>query len=113
MSRTIRTGAPSLVAALLQRDVLEPERLLVERRRRAGPLPLPRGDVGELGVVAGRLAVRRLVLDAEVAPRGLVAVERVEADELGQLEVVRDAPRLLELLVQLLEIGRASCRERV
>ena len=56
-----------LVAALGEVDVLELERFLVERRRGADAVELPRRDVREVLVVAERLAVLGLVLDAEVA----------------------------------------------
>src|ERR1019366_2130463 len=81
--------------------VLERERLLVEHRRLAIARVLPRGDVRELLVVAHRLAVSRLVLLAEVPAAALLAVQRVDAHQLGELEEARDPPPLLERLVQL------------
>src|SRR3954451_17832560 len=53
-----------LVTALREVDVLELERLLVERRCVADAGELPRRDVREVGVVAQRLALLGLVLDA-------------------------------------------------
>ena len=58
--------------------------------------------MSEPGVVAERLAVRRLVLDAEMAPTRLLAGERVEAHQLTELQEVRHAAGALQLLVQLL-----------
>ena len=52
-------------------------------------------------VVAQRFAVRRLVLDAEVAAARLLAVQRVEAHQLAELEEVGDAAGLLERLIEL------------
>src|SRR5512146_3524840 len=49
----------SLVAPLGEVDVLEGERLLVQLRGRAHPLPLPGGHVAKAGIVAPRLAVGR------------------------------------------------------
>ena len=68
-------------------------------RRVAGPLP--GGDVGEVLVVALGLALLGLVLGPEVAAAGLLAVEGVEAHQLGQLEEVVDPAGLLEGLVEL------------
>src|SRR5262249_55325586 len=80
-------------------DVLEDERLDVARRLGAVAAVLPDGGVAEALVVAPRLAVD-LVLDAEVAAAALLADERVLAHELGELEEVGDAVRLLERLVE-------------
>src|SRR4029077_16203139 len=78
------------------------ERLLVECRRLAHPFPLPRRDEGEMLVVAQRLAVGGLVLLAEVAAARLVAVQGVEAHQLGELEEVCHPAGPLQLLVELL-----------
>ena len=48
----------------------------------------PRGHVQELVVVAERLALGRLELFPEVAAARLVAVQGVDAGELGQIEEV-------------------------
>ena len=58
-------------------------------------------------VVAQRLAVLGLVLDAEVAAAALLAVQRVEAQQLAELEEVGDAAGLLERLVERLVRRRA------
>ena len=73
----------------------------------AGRSGLPGGDVGEVLVVAQGLAVRRLALLAEVAAARLLAVQRVEAHQLGELEEVGHPAGLLERLVQL----RAAARD--
>ena len=57
---------------------------------------LPAGDVAEVVVVAGRFAVFGLVLLAEVAAAALVAVQRVDAHQLGQFEEVGDPAGLLQ-----------------
>src|SRR5690606_14837993 len=101
--RAGRSGARYwlLVAALREVDVLVRERLLVELGCVAVALVLPRCHVGVVLVVAECLALRRLALLAEVGAARLAAVERVEADELRELEEVGDAPRLLERLIEL------------
>ena len=58
--------------------------------------------MAEVLVVAHRLALGRLVLGPEVAAAGLVALERVEAHELAELQEVGHAPGVLERLVELL-----------
>ena len=70
---------------------------------------LPGGDVGEVLVVAQRFAVRRLALHAEMRAARFGAVQRVEAQQLGQLEEVGHAPGFFERLVELLVVaGHAS-----
>src|SRR2546430_620342 len=91
-----------LVTPLREVDVLERERLLVERGWLSLPGPFPGAGVAEVRVVASGLALRGLALDAEVAAAGLTPVERIEAHQLRELEEVRDAAGLLERLVQLL-----------
>src|SRR5712671_3234269 len=86
------------VTPLCQVNVLEGQRLLVQCRGLARALPLPRGDVGEVGVVALRLPLGGLALHAEVAAAGLRPVQRVEAHQFAQLEKIRDAAGLLERL---------------
>src|SRR5262245_21257770 len=76
--------ARSLVGPLDHLHVLVLQDLLVEDRRGAGVLP--GRDVGEVLVVAQRLAVRGLGLGAEVTAAGLGAVQGVDAHQLGQLE---------------------------
>src|SRR5262245_49031520 len=90
------------VAPLGEVDVLELEVFLVELGLGAHPGELPRCDVGEVLVVAERLAVLGLVLDAEVPTAALLAVQRVDAQQLGELHEVGDAARLLERLVERL-----------
>jgi hypothetical protein len=60
-------------------------------------LVLPGRDVREVFVVALRLALLRLVFLAEVTAAGLLAVERVAAHQLAELEEVGHAAGLLEL----------------
>src|SRR5262245_24477946 len=94
-------SAALLVAPLGRVDVLELERLLAEHRRRADALVLPGRHVGEALVVALRFAIGRLALLAEVAAARLGAVERVEREQLAELEVVGDPPGVLEALVRV------------
>ena len=97
-----------LVAPLRELHVLEPEIFLLQRGRRADPAKLPRSDVAEVVVIAEGLVVDRLVLIAEVSAAGLLAMQRVSAHELGQLEEVVDAARLLQRLVQRLVVTQHS-----
>ncbi len=53
-------------------------------------------------VVARRLAFGRLILFAEVAAAAFVALQRVEAHQLGEFEEVGHAAGLLERLIELL-----------
>src|SRR4051812_41488684 len=78
------------------------QRLLMKTWGLVRSAVLPYRHVGEPVVVAQRLAVRRLVLDTEMSAARLLALERVHAHQLGELEEVRHAAGLLELLVQLL-----------
>ena len=86
------------------------ERLDEALRARPGRRGHPHRHVGEARVVAPRLAVRGLVLDAEVAAARFLAGERVAAHQLAELEEVGDAARPLELLVELAPGRRARAR---
>src|SRR6476660_2370340 len=68
-------GSSSLVAALGQVDVLVLEGFAVQHRRLPFGRPLPGRDVGEVLVVAQRLALGGLALRAEVATAALGAVQ--------------------------------------
>src|SRR5437016_1910106 len=94
-----------LVAAPCEVHVLELELLLVQLGRRADAFELPRGDVAEVVVVAERLALFRLVLDSEVTAARLLAVQRVAAQQLAELEEVGHPARLLERLVERLVLA--------
>src|SRR5438552_3678529 len=91
-----------LVTPLREVDVLERERLLVERGWLSLPGPFPGGAVAEVRIVAPGLALRGLALDTEVAAARFRSVERVQTRQLREREEVRDAAGLLERLVQLL-----------
>src|SRR5690348_16808808 len=93
-------SAGSLVAALGKVDVLELEGLAVQDRRLPVGRPLPCGGVGEVLVVAQRLALGGLVLGPEMPAAALVAVQGVDAHELGQLDEVGHPPGVLEVLVE-------------
>src|SRR3954452_6502420 len=92
----------SLVRPLLHLDVLVHQRLLVQDRAPALARELPGRHVGELVVVAQRLAVGGLRLRAEVATTGFASVQRIDAHELAQLQEVGDPPGPLEGLVEAL-----------
>src|SRR5688572_31259049 len=62
---------------------------------------LPGCDVREAFIVALGLAVRGLMLLAEVPAAGFLAVQRVETHQLGKLEEVGNAIRFLERLIEL------------
>ena len=81
-------------------DVVERERFDVAIRRFVFAGPLPDRGVAEVRVVALGLAVGGDVFLAEVRPTGFVTRQRVPAHGLGQLEVVADAARRLERLVE-------------
>ena len=80
-------------------NVLEGEGLFVKFPLPGSSLPLPRGGIGEVLVIAQGLALRRLTLYAEVAAARFGALQRVHAHQLAQFEEVRDSARLLERLV--------------
>src|SRR3954453_13011342 len=94
------TCARSLVAPLCQVHVFELEGLLVELGLGNVARPAPGGGVGEVVVVTQRFAVLGLVLDPEVTAAGLLAVQRVAHEQLGELEEVGHATGLLEGLVE-------------
>lgn len=87
-------------------DVLECERFFVENRQVVDSLKFPCANVGVLVIVAEGFAVIRLVLDAEVAAAGFVAVEGIIAHELGELEEVGHAVGFFEFSVDA--IGSAG-----
>src|SRR5437762_1795376 len=84
---------------------LERERLLMEHRLLARPRELPGRHVAEALIVALGLALRRLVLLAEMAAARLLAVQGVVAHQLGELEKVRHPTSVLERLVQLFALS--------
>src|SRR5688572_3120784 len=100
-SRRPPARAASLVAPLRERDVVEGQLFLVQDGLLALALVLPGGHVTEGGVVTHRLAFGGLVLLAVVAAARLLALERVHAGELAELEEVGHAPGLLQRRVQL------------
>src|SRR4051794_2247456 len=97
-----RWSAPAVVAngllvrPLLHLDVLVHQRLLVQDRTPALARELPGRHVGELVVVAQRLAVGGLRLRAEVPTTGFATVQRIDAHELAQLQEVGDPAGPLE-----------------
>ena len=78
----------------------------MQNRRRVVAGKLPRGDVREPVVVAQRLAIPRLVLDAEVRPARLLTMQRIDAHQLRELQEIGDASGALQLLIELLARAR-------
>src|SRR5438477_4022884 len=94
------------VTPLCRVHFLELELLLVEHRLAADAGELPRRDVREVPVVAQRLAVRGLALLSEVAAARFAALQRVEREQLRELEIVADAAGVFEALVQIIRRAR-------
>src|SRR5262249_16380390 len=90
---------PLLLTPFCRVHFVERWRLLVELRLLAGAFVFPRRHVHEVLVVAQRLAVGCLALFAEVPAARFAAVQRVEGEQLGELEIVGDAAGVLEALV--------------
>src|SRR6516164_9543706 len=89
-----------LVTADTRFHLFVSQRLLVQRRRAPVAGELPGGDVHVMLVVPLGLAVRELVLLAEMAAARFIAFERVQAQQLRELEEIGDAPGSLQRLVQ-------------
>src|SRR5690606_22871502 len=98
--QTCRVSFILLVAPLGELHVLELEGLHVAARPLAAAAELPDGPVRVVVVVAPGLPVGGRVLGAVVRAARLVALERVVAHHLGELEEVGDAAGLLERLVE-------------
>ncbi len=81
--------------------VLERQRLLMQGRRLHPGPDTPRPRRTNMVVVAQRFAVGGLILFAEMAAAGLVAIERIDAHQFAQLEEIGHAAGLLERLVDL------------
>src|SRR5690606_25979926 len=94
-----------LVAAGLELDDVVLQLFLVADRRHRVAGPLPGSYVGEVVVVALGLAFLVLVLGAEVAAAGFLALLGVAAHQHAELEEVVDATGLLERLVDALAVA--------
>src|SRR5687768_13351943 len=92
----------SLVRARGGFHELEHELLFVELRFCGVPRMFPSGGVHEALVVALRLALFGRVLRPKVAAARLVAIERVDAHQLTELEEVGHARGHLQRLVETL-----------
>src|ERR1700678_3494982 len=79
---------PSFVIPLRWMHVFERQRLLIENRGLIFAGELPRGDVAEIFIVAPSLAVRRLIFFSKMRTAGFVAIQRVDAHQLCQLEEI-------------------------
>ena len=66
---------------------------------------LPGGGVAEARVVTESFALAGLELLAEVPPAGLLSLQGIETQQLGQLQEIGHAASLLQLLI---EIGRVA-----
>src|SRR5437867_10455415 len=86
-------------------DRLEGEGLLVKHRLLARTCELPGRYVAEALVVTLRLALRRLILFAEVTAARLLALQGVVTHQLGELEEVGHAAGVLERLVELFTLA--------
>src|SRR5258707_1070759 len=102
---------PFLLAPLRGMHFVELERLLVELWLLSHAFELPRCDIREVLVVAQGLALGRLALFAEVPTARLFALERVERQQFGELEIVGHAAGVFEALVQV--VGGAGHRHVV
>src|SRR5207302_8014344 len=79
----------------------EMEWFLIEDRGFVFARVLPGRHVGKIGIIALGLAVFGLIFLAEVTAAGLVAVEGVLNEKLGELQEIRDASRALQRLVEI------------
>src|SRR5579885_2193307 len=95
---------PLFITPLRRMHVLEAQRLLVEKRR-IPYLVLPSRDVAEPPVVAQRLPIGSCVFFAKMRAAGFLAMQRVNAHQLGQFKEIGDAAGLFQRLIDLL--GRA------
>src|SRR3712207_5296676 len=98
-------GSSSLVAALGEVDVLVLEVFAVQDGGSALRRPLPRGDVGEVLVVAQRLPLGGLALGPEVAAAALGPVQGVDAHELGELDEVGHPAGVLQRRVDRVRVA--------
>src|SRR5216684_2964021 len=80
---------------------VERERLFVQLRLPADTGEFPGGDVRKAIVVSQGFALRGLALLAEMSTAGFAALEGVEREELGKLEVVGNAAGIFEALIQV------------
>src|SRR3974390_1070603 len=97
-----RRGDESFVAPLGRVDVVEGEGLFVEDGGLVWPGIFPGGDVGVVGVVAEGFAFGSLVLLAEVAAAGFVALERVDTHQFAEFQEMGDGTGFFERLVEFL-----------
>src|SRR5438477_2882779 len=88
---SLSLGVTLLVAPRGELRFFVGQRLFVQTRFALLAGVLPGADVEELIVVASCFAVGRLMLDAEVSAGPLLALQRVDAHQLGELEEVGDA----------------------
>ena len=80
--------------------------------RMGAPSPgvFPRGHVTEIFVVAQSFSVGRLMLFPKMPAARFVAIQRVDAHQLGQFKEIRHAAGLFERLIDLFRSRRALSR---
>src|SRR5271157_1118158 len=91
----------SFVAPLAGVNVVELQRFLHQVGAIAVATVPPGGHVAVELVVAQGLTLVRLIFLAEVSATGFIALTRVDAHQLGQLKIVRDARCLFKTLVEV------------
>ena len=79
--------------------VFESQRLFVQLGGVAHAAEAPGGGIAVVLIVAESFAIGRLVFLAEVAASGFVALQGIQAHQLGELEEVGHAAGLFERLV--------------
>jgi hypothetical protein len=88
--------APSFIAALRKMHRFEMQLFAMQFRRLIVTLKLPRKHGSMALVISARFAIGRLVLLAKMCSGRFVALERVNAHQLGEFEEIRDAPRAFQ-----------------
>ena len=80
---------------------LEMERFAMQRRAKNVPVSLkfPREYSSEIFVVTLRFTIGSLVFFPEMSATGFVALQRINAHELGKLEKISDPSRAFERLI--------------
>src|ERR1700691_1935378 len=81
--------------------IMELEGLLDKLGRVAGAVEAPGRDIAEVLVVAKGFAVFGSILLAEVAAAGFVAVQRIDAHKLSELEEIGHTTGFLQTLVKV------------
>ena len=88
--------AHSFIAALGQMNRFEMQLFAMQFRRLTVTLKFPRKHSCMAVVVSERFAIARLMFLAEMRAGRFVALQRVNAHQLGEFEEIRDAPGALQ-----------------